>query len=183
MLIDKVYNAVRKIVAPTIIRIEAIKCLGLRREKKAKKIIRQIAEFETHANIRLGAIQAMARYRDPDSAAIFSKCLDDEDWLIREESIKGLLSIDDKSIQQISIPYVIKALNDSRINVRLAALEHLAVKDKRLFKELTAIINDNDNYYRINLIKACLKAIQGYLLDEKTRNRLIEFLPKRICLP
>lgn len=160
----------------SIIRIEAIKCLGKRKEKKAKKNIKYIAENENNINEKLAATQALANYRDPTAAPVFAKGLNNEDWFIREESIKGLLMINDLLIQQVSIPYIMEALEDPKVNVRLAALENLKVKNKKIFIKLSEIINDEDNYYKISLLKAALKAIDGYLLNKKTRERLIGFL-------
>jgi HEAT repeat protein len=159
-----------------IVKIEALNCIGIKKSNKAKRNIRQIAEFESNDNVRMYAIQTLAKYGDPTSAPIFAKGLASDDWLIREESIKGLLIIDDVFIKRTSIPYIIQALNDSRINVRLATLENLKIQNKVIYNELTVIINNEDNYYKINLLNAAIKAINGYLLDKSTRERLISFL-------
>ncbi len=122
------------------------------------------------------AIQTLAQYRDPTSAPIFAKGLASDDWLVREESIKGLLTIDDIFIKRISVPYIIQSLNDSRINVRLATLENIKIQNKVIYNELTVIINNEENYNKTNLLNAAIKAINGYLLDKATRERLISFL-------
>lgn len=160
----------------SIIRIEAIKCLGSRKEQKARKNIKMIAEFENDPNVKLAAIQALANYRDPSAAPVFAKGLVDDDWLIREESIRGLLMINDVFIRQVSTPYILEALKDQRINVRLATLDNLKIKNQKLFAALSEIINDEKNYYKIRLLRSALKAINGYLLNRKTRERLIEYL-------
>ncbi|MBN2403269.1 MAG: HEAT repeat domain-containing protein [Spirochaetes bacterium] len=158
------------------VKIEALKCLGIKRPLKAKRIIRRIAESEQDNNIRMYSIQSLAKYRDPTSAPVFAKGLNSEDWLIREESIKGILMIDDALIKRISVPYIIQALNDSRINVRLAALENLKIKNKIIYNELSAIINNDETYNKINLLNAAIKAINGYLLDKTTREKIISLL-------
>ncbi len=113
---------------------------------------------------------------EPPLAPELAQGLVSDDWLIREESIKGLLMIDDILIEKISVPYIIQALNDPRINVRLTTMEYLKVKDERISAVLSGIINDDENFHKINLLKAALKAIHGYLLDKETRERLIDFL-------
>ncbi|MBN2039966.1 MAG: HEAT repeat domain-containing protein [Spirochaetes bacterium] len=158
------------------VRIDALKCLGSRKEKKAKRQIKAIAESENNISVKLAGIQALANYRDPTAAPLFAKGLESNDWFIREESIRGLLMINDTLIQQVSIPYILEALKDPKVNVRLAALENLKVKNKKLFDVLLEIIISKENYYKISLLKAALKALNGYLLNEKTRERVIEFL-------
>ncbi|MFH0975619.1 MAG: HEAT repeat domain-containing protein [Spirochaetota bacterium] len=158
------------------VRIEALNCLQTKKSSKAKKTIREIAESDSDYNVRMSAILSLSKYRDPATAPVFVRGLRSDDWLIREESIKGLLMIDDMLIKQISVPYIIQALNDSRINVRLATLENVKIKDKRIYSEISAIINNEENYYKVNLLNASLKAINGYLLDKTIREKLIGFL-------
>ena len=121
-------------------------------------------------------MKALAEYRDPTASPIFVKGLTSEDWLLREESIKGLLMIDDILIQQVSIPYILKALRDQRINVRLSALKYVKVRNIKIYEVLQHIVNNKNNYNRIIILISTLNAIKGYLLDDKTRERLIEFL-------
>ncbi len=158
------------------VRIEALKCIGEMKLSKAKRTVRHIAEFENDNNIKLYAIQSLAKYRDPFSAPVFAKGLQSDDWLIREESIKGILMINDLLIQQTSVPYVLQALVDERINVRLAALENVKIKHEKIYSELSLIINDPENSKKIILLKAALKAINGYLLDMDTRARIVDLL-------
>jgi HEAT repeat protein len=160
----------------SIVKIEALKCLGIKRPAKAKRVIRHIAEFEEDNNIRTYSIQALAKYRDPASAPVFAKGLASDDWLTREESIKGILMIDDILIRRISVSYIMQALKDSRINVRLAALENIKIRNEIIYNELSLIINNDENYNKINLLNAAIKAINGYLLDKTTRERIISFL-------
>jgi HEAT repeat protein len=157
-------------------RIQALECLGIRTEKSTKKRIKEIAESDPDSNVKLKAIQALAWYKDPSSAPVFAKGLSHEDWLIREESIKGMLMINDAIIREISIPYILKALDDPRINVRLTALRYLEVKNQRIYYKLTGIINDEKNFNKINLLKTCLNAINGYVIDPDTKKKLIKFL-------
>ncbi len=159
-----------------IVKIEALNCIAVKKTNKAKKSIRQIAEFEANENVRMIAIKTLSKYRDPASALIFAKGLASDDWLIREESIRGLLMINDMVIRRISVPYIVQALNDPRINVVLATLENLNVRNKEIYNELSAIINSEENYNKIDLLKAAIKAINGYLLDKKTREKIIGFL-------
>jgi hypothetical protein len=158
------------------VKMEALNCIAAKKPNKAKRNVRQIAEFDKDENVRMAAIQALSKYRDPTFAPVFAKGIASDDWLIREESIRGLLMIDDIVIMRISVPYILQALKDTRINVRLAALENLNVKNKVIYNELSAIINSDENYDKINLLNAAIKAINGYLLDKKTREKIIGYL-------
>jgi HEAT repeat protein len=158
------------------VRIEALKCIGDMKVVNAKRPVRQIAEFENDDNIKLYALQALTKYRDPFSAPVFAKGLQSNDWLIREESIKGILMINDPLIQQTSVSYFLQALKDERVNVRLAALENVKIKNEKIYKELALIITDQENKQKVVLLKAALKALNGYLLDNVTRARIIDLL-------
>ena len=84
--------------------------------------------------------------------------------------------IDDIIIRHISVPYIIVALNDERINVKLAALENVKIKDKKIYEEICTIIKSDENKDKIILLSAALKAINGYLLDRDMREIIIGFL-------
>jgi HEAT repeat protein len=140
---------------PTV-KIEALDCLAEKKYNNARRNIRDIAESEADANVRMAAIQALSGYRDPTFAPIFAKGLASDDWLIREESIRGLLMIEDIVIMRISVPYVLQALKDPRINVKLAVLQSLKVKNKVIYNELSAIINNDENYNKVNLLNAAV---------------------------
>ena len=157
------------------IRIEAIKGIGRVTPIKAKKKIKEIAEFESINNIRYYAITSLAQYDDVNTAPIFVKGLESKDWFIREGSIKGLLKINDAIIKYFSIPYIIKSLNDTNENVRITTLNHLNIKDSKIYIILKKILY-KDIYSKISLLKGTLRALKGYKLDGKIQERIIEFL-------
>ncbi len=155
--------------------IEALRALRRHKPAKALERITELAEKSSHSNIRWHAIRTLGFYKDPTSAVIFAKGMNDEDWLIREESIKGLLKIDDYSIRFISIPYILQALEDPSANVKLAALKYLRIKDPRIYQKLSKLLLDSKDHQQA-LIEETLKALKGYELDEETREKAIYYL-------
>jgi HEAT repeat protein len=155
--------------------IESLKGLAVSLPQTALDRIKYLAEFEENDNVRWYALRALAEYRDSKSAPVFVIGLNNRDWLIREASIRGLLMIDDYAIKYVSIPYIIEALKDKRINVRITTLEHLDLKDKRLYETIVGLLPDNVNR-NSTLLEAILKALRGYTLDSDTRNTIINLM-------
>jgi hypothetical protein len=158
-----------------IIRIEAL--TGLRRHtpQSALERIKEIAETESSSNIKWHALKTLGYYREPTAALIFAKNLKNEDWLIREESIKGLLKIDDYAIRYVSVPYVLEALGDSSMSVKLTTLKYLHVSDPRIYEKLSGMLMSAGDGQQA-LIEETLKALKGYELEQKTRDRVIGYL-------
>ncbi len=159
----------------TMVRIEAINGLGKIASSKGRQRIRYLAEYDTNSNVRWNALKALSEFRDATAAPVFAGGLRSSDPLIREESIRGLLMIDDFAIKYVSIPYFIEALNDESLNVRLTALNYLNIKDERLFAILTGMLG-KDIYNKYTLLKAVLKALYGYQFDPQTRKILTSYL-------
>lgn len=154
----------------------ALMYLGKYIPPDAKLKIREIAKYAKNDNIRWYALLVLAKYRDPESASIFIYGLNNNDWLIREASIKGLLMIEDQKIRYRTIPIVIKALKDKRINVKLAALEFVNIKDKRIYRVISRMLLYNIKRENNTIIQAILKALNGYIIDKKIRKSVINLL-------
>ncbi len=162
----------------TAVRIEAIKGLSEYSSKIVIDRIKKIAKKGKNANEKWYALNALARYGDPDFAEIFLSGLKSKDWLIREISIKGILMIDSIKIKYKLIPVIIKAINDPNESVRIAALNNLDIKDKAIYKELIKKIKKK-NYSKNTFLRAVLKALSGYKLDKSTRSKIINLLTHR----
>lgn len=158
-----------------LVRIEALKALKKRGNKKVKRAVKRLAEYERDSNVRWHALQTLAEFRDPTAAPVFVQGLGSTDSLIREESVRGLLLIDDFAIKYVSIPYILQALEDPSINVRLAALNHLSFQDERIYAAMTGMM-DREALNRYTLLKALLKALEGYRLDSTTRKKISALL-------
>lgn len=159
----------------SLVRIEALRSLEGTESGKARRRIRALAEYEPNVNVRWQAIRVLGGFRDARDSVVFAKGLSSDDWLIREESIKGLLAIEDFAIRYVSIPYILQALEDPNINVKLAAIEHLTIRDERIYKALASMLDD-DSSTRHTLLKALLKALAGYRLDGLTLKRVSALL-------
>lgn len=76
----------------------------------------------------------------------------------------------------MSIQYVIDALSDVNVSVRIAALSHVRVKDEQIFFILRAQLADESLYYRPELLKKILKVLIGYKLDINMRKRVMTLI-------
>ncbi|MCU0843366.1 MAG: HEAT repeat domain-containing protein [Spirochaetes bacterium] len=159
----------------TLVRTEALDSLEKTENKKARRQIRALAEYEQNNSVRWRAIGVLRGFRDPRDAVVFAKGLSSDDWLLREESVKGLLSIEDFAIKYVSVPYVLQALDDPSINVKVAAIEHLSVRDERIYRALAAMLDDEVTT-KHTLLRALLKGLHGYKLDGLTRKRATSLL-------
>ncbi len=155
--------------------IESLRGFSASLPEVALDRIKYLAEFENNDNVRWYALKVLAEYRNSKSAPVFVIGLNSNDWLIREASIRGLLMIDDYAIKYVSIPYIIEALNDKKINVRITTLEHLDLRDKRLYDTIVNLLPSNVNR-NSSLLEAILKALRGYKLDGNTRRMLINLM-------
>ncbi len=163
-----------------LVRIEALKGLYHFKPLSAKSKIKKIAELSTDDNIKWNAIRTLSLYRDPTAAIIFAKGLKNRDWLVREEIHQS--PADDQRFRdkesRPSSPYISEALNDSKESVIITTLKNLDIKDRELYAIISRIITTTP-YYKQSLYLAALKAIKGYKLDRKTRNKVVELLTHR----
>jgi HEAT repeat protein len=172
-LIDLTYD-----IHPIVV-IEALKVLSIASSPKVLNRIMEIAGNSKNNNIRWYALKVLSKFRDPVSISIFIKGLKNEDWIIREVSIKGLLLISKKNQNRFIVPSIVKAINDESRSVQLAVFNNIKLKDKRIYKEIIKFLNNKKYYQERTLVIALLKAIKGYRLDSKTKNNIISMLTSR----
>jgi HEAT repeat protein len=156
------------------IKIEALQILSKRPIKRARIYIRDLALNSQNDNVRWNALRTLSHYRDPRDVSIFIYNFNNDDWLIREASIIGLLSIDDYSTKYIHMNVIIKALDDPSISVKFAALSHLTIKDTALYSKLIQMLQAENN--PPSLLVAILQALQAYTIEEKDRDKIVELL-------
>ncbi len=156
------------------IKIEALQILSKRPIKRARVYIKDLALNSQNDNVRWNALRTLSCYRDPRDVSIFIYSFNNEDWLVREASVIGLLSIDDYSTKYIYMNVIIKALDDPSISVKFAVLSHLTIKDAVLYSKLIQMLHAENN--PPSLLVAILKALQAYTIEEKDRDTIVELL-------
>lgn len=156
------------------VKIEALQILFKRPIKRARVQVRNLALHNMNGNVRWNALRTLSRYRDPRDASIYIYNFADEDWLIREAAIIGLLSIDDYSTKFIHIDVIVKALDDPSISVKFAVLSHLNIRHQTLYDKLIQMLNVENN--PPSLLVAILKALEVYNIEEKDKGKIIELL-------
>ncbi|MCP4131523.1 MAG: HEAT repeat domain-containing protein [bacterium] len=161
-----------------IIRIEAIEGLVSLSSKKSMKRILDMARYERDDNVRWAAIEGLGKLKKPSAIPIYLIGLNSDDWLIREASIKGVLLMENVPDKQVIIPYIIQSIKDPNITVKITTLNYIDIKDNQIYFAITKIFHDKLDS-KNTLLKASLKALKGYILDEKTREKVINLLTHR----
>jgi hypothetical protein len=159
----------------TAVRIEAVKGLGVLNTKEALDVVKKIATEDRDGNVRWYAIKELRSFKDPSIADVYIRGLESDDWLIREESVKGMLSMDDATIKEKLIPSIIKAMSDPETSVVYTAMHMVKIKDARLYRAIAEKLN-SCSPYDYSLLEASLIALEGYVLDPKTREKVINLL-------
>ena len=157
------------------VRIEAVKGLGILNTDQALDVVKKIASDDRDGNVRWCAIKELRSFKDPSIAEMYIKGLGSNDWLMREESVKGMLAMDDTTIKEKLIPYIIKAINDPSSSVAYTTLHVVKIKDARLYQAIADKLNSS-SLYNYSLLEASLIALEGYKLDPKTREKVINLL-------
>jgi hypothetical protein len=159
------------------VRIEAVKGLARVKIDGSLPMIKTIAadDSEKNANVRWYAIRALRGFKDPSIGDIYIKGLASSDWLIREASARGIVLIDDAAVSSAMVPHILKAINDPSSSVSLTALRGVKTRDPRLYSAIVEKLNTCSEY-DISRLQACMTALDGYRLDPKTKEKVINLL-------
>ncbi len=157
------------------VRIEALKGLAKLKTEEALPRIREMALSDPSDNVRWYAFKALSLYSDPGLINVFIQGFNDDDWLIKEASLVGILLIDDESVYRKKITYTVLALRGSIESIQKTALETCNIQSPEIFREIKKIFLELENR-DYTMLKAVLKALDGYKIDDETKDRLVELL-------
>jgi len=157
------------------VRIEAARIAGALMTQTILGRIKVMAVRDKNSNVRWHALKTLALFRDPDSLDIFLVSFKSRDWIIREASIAGLLSLDSSVITHKTVPVIIRAINDPSTSVSITALNMVKIRDKRIYRTISGKLTENI-HSQVTLLSAVLTALEGYRLDSKTREKVINLL-------
>jgi HEAT repeat protein len=155
------------------VRMEAVKGLAIVGNQECLAMLRRIASSDPADNVRWRALRELRDLGDAAAADIYVRALDSDDWLIREEAARGIISLDKAVIRERMIPHILRAMNDPDINVVLAVLNNISLRDPRLYPAIANRLLAESDY---SLLAASLKALNGYRLDDKTKEKVIDLL-------
>ena len=158
------------------VRIEALGALSKFKTQNAFDAVRRSAEKETDKSIKWTAIKSLAEFRNPLAAPIFIHALSQDDWLIREEAIRGLLVIRDSETEKLSVDSILHSLSDPSENVRIATLSNLKIENPKIYAVLKIQISDEKNRSRFTYLEALLTALVNYKLDEGVRKIVLTLI-------
>jgi len=158
------------------VRIESLDSLTKFKTQNAFDAVKQSAERETDKSVKWTALKSLATYRNSLAAQTFIKALSNDDWLIREEAIRGLLAIHDPETEELSVESILRSLSDPSENVRIAALSNLRVENPRIYSVLKIQISDAKNRSHFTYLEALLTALANYKLDESVRKIILTLI-------
>jgi hypothetical protein len=159
----------------SVVRIEAMKGLPAIRSVETLALLKQAAAGDRDGNVRWYALQSLRLFRDPSIADVYVKGLSSDDWLVREESILGILELDEAAVRPRLIPAIIRALGDPRSSIVITTLMNLKVRDDALYRAITGrLFACSDFDY--STMEAALTALEGYSLDPKTKEKVLNLL-------
>ena len=159
------------------VRIEALKSLKKMKATAAEEKIGDLALTDENTNVRYFAYLALEEYTNIANEGIFLEGLDNNDWLVKEAALRGLMRIDDHSIQTKHIDIIIDCIKSKNTAIRLTAIQYLAIKSTLIYDELADIVNDKT--IGLTVLRAALGEIKGYKFDIKTKMRIIDLLTHR----
>ncbi|MBN1531558.1 MAG: HEAT repeat domain-containing protein [Spirochaetes bacterium] len=160
------------------VRIEALKGLAAMKTEKTLERLSDIALSDDSPNVRWQALKALAPLRNPSVIDVFTRCYDSDDWLIREASIEGLMTLGDQAPRDTILTYAEKGLKDPNESVKITTMKCLTVKDDALYPMIKEIFN-REKKSSHPLLNASLIALKGYVLDAQTREDVIDLLAHR----
>jgi len=159
------------------VRIEALKILKPMKAPAAEKKIRSMALLDENPNVRVYAYSALEEYRNLTNEEIFTKGLQENDWLVKEAALKGLMKINDTEIQTRHIDDIVSAIKDKNISIKLTAISNINIRNPLIYAELAKIVKNKGS--SLFVLKAALVKIKEYKLDPETKQRVIELLTSR----
>ncbi len=160
----------------SLIRIEALKGLMRILPKQSFERIKDMAQNENeNDNVRTYAIETLSLYHNPETFPVFIQGLQNDDWIVREASISGMLKFENDVYPIQLIPHIIQCITDPNEGVNIAVLEHVTIKDENIYSVIAGKFIDNKKKSTL-LVKAFLQALKGYHLDFKTREKVINLL-------
>lgn len=161
------------------VRREAVEGLAKIGNKVAVNEIKKLASDEKEKNVRWYALRALRTAKgtaeDPSAAGVYIRGTRSNDWLIREESVRGILAMDDAIIREKCIPTIIRLMKDPSSSVALTTFRELKTRDPLLYQAITGRFQACGEF-DYSMLEATLTALDGYRLDQKTREKVIDLL-------
>ena len=159
----------------SLIRIEAIKSLeNYLHDKRSFECLKNISLNDKNNNVRWMAIDILSHKPTVEALDVFILTFSSSDYLIRETSVKGMLGIREEGTEKKILPYIIKALKDPAISVKIMTRDNLYFKDASLYTILAESMQKDKQ--SLSLLASTLRAIKGYKLDSKTKDIIILLL-------
>lgn len=160
-----------------LVKIDALFGLALYDSDRAYNRIKDVAVDNAESDIvHIAALKALNNYKSPRAVYIFINSFYSGDSSVRKAAIAGLLNINNDAVESMSIPYIIKALNDSSVSVRMTTLDNIRIKDPKIYDYLKKYIMNKKNHNNNTYLVKVLETLEGYEIDEDLEKVLIGLL-------
>ena len=160
------------------IRMEALKGLGALKEADTIPRIKEMIFKDENDNVKWYALKILTLFNNPECFEIFKISFNNDDWLIRETAIEGILQYQGTMNDNKIIPYIIKGLKDKNESVKIMTLRKTTIREKNLYRIINKIFKEKKESSH-PLLKASLVAMKGYIIDLESREDLIKMLGHR----
>ncbi len=117
--------------------------------------------------VRISAIKGISKYKTPKAVPVFLTNIQDKNAQIREASYAGLLVIENKKTENLSIEYILLGLSDTNTNVQMAVLDNIRIKNPLIYKVFKDFVTSPENYNKNTMMIKVLSNLVGYDIDEE----------------
>ncbi|MBN1500252.1 MAG: HEAT repeat domain-containing protein [Spirochaetes bacterium] len=161
----------------TSIQAEAVNQLSIYDNNSAFNTLINISQDRTRSDIvRISALNGLSRYKSEKAFPVFLDNINDKNNLIRQSAYRGLLRIEDKKIQNLSIDYIILGLNDESTSVQMTVLDEIHIKSPLIYKIYKDFLTSKENHNKNTMMIKILKGLSGYDIDDELEQTLRSLL-------
>lgn len=159
------------------VRVQAV--MGLApfiRDDNVKDKLILMSQKDREIPVRYASLKTLANNPDISMYGLFEKYTYDTDWLFREIAYRGIMGITDEQMNEKSTALLIRGLSDSQETVQITILKSIKLQNDELYQSIRKNFFIKDYEKKITLLCATLKAVKGYNMDIRVRERVEQLI-------
>jgi HEAT repeat protein len=157
------------------VRISALNGLSLIKTDGAIESVINTALKDNDLFVRWNALKVLTDYKNVKCADVFIKVMRDRDWMIREQAVLGIASIEMIPSAPWMVPEMSIAILDPNDSVVFAALKNFKTKHERLYWAISRQLSvTSDKKY--TMLVSILTALEGYRIENISYKRVLSLL-------
>ena len=159
------------------VRVQAVKGLApFVKDENVREKLMIMSRKDREVPVRYASLATLAASPDISMYSLFERYASNEDWLFREIAYRGIMGITDKEYDERSTTLLIRGLSDTQENVQITILENIKLQNDELYQSIRKNFFNKDYDKRITLLCATLKAVRGYNMDIRVRERVEQLI-------